>query len=161
MYAGLVAFCILGCHSGSGDLNEYGISPPPSQKCVILRKSCKPIYIGWFHSLTTLNLLLRMYACIYERLKLGYLLMRESLLLLCLSGDSFCMFLRPLTVLIPKSIYRCNIIHPLVRNHGRSRQSPAPYSLTYARHSHIAITVLSKALPTHLKSGLNSGELIS
>ena len=37
-------------------------------------------------------------------------------------------FLRPLTVLIPNCIYRCDIIHPLVRYHGRSRRSPAPPS---------------------------------
>ena len=67
-----------------------------------------------------------MYACVYERLKFGYLFMCESLILQCLSKDLFCKFLRPLTVLIPNCIYRCDIIHPLVRYHGRSRRSPAP-----------------------------------
>ena len=32
------------------------------------------------------------------------------------------------TVLIPNYKYRCDIIHPLVRYHGRSRRSPAPPS---------------------------------
>jgi len=35
-------------------------------------------------------------------------------------------YFRPLTVLISNFIYRCDIIHPLVRYHGRSRRSPAP-----------------------------------
>ena len=30
------------------------------------------------------------------------------------------------TVLIPNYKYRCDIIHPLVRYHGRSRRSPVP-----------------------------------
>ena len=54
--------------------------------------------------------------------------MQESLVLWCLSKELFCKFLRPLTVLIPNCIYRCDIIHPLVRYHGRSRRSPAPPS---------------------------------
>ena len=37
-------------------------------------------------------------------------------------------YFRPLTVLIPNCIYMCDIIHPLVRYHGRSRRSPAPTS---------------------------------
>ena len=37
-------------------------------------------------------------------------------------------YFRPLTVLIPNCIYMCDIIHPLVRYHGRSRRSPAPPS---------------------------------
>ena len=41
------------------------------------------------------------FAYIYERLKLG---LRESLVLWCLSRDSFCKFLRSLTVLIPNCI---------------------------------------------------------
>ena len=40
------------------------------QKCALLRKACKSTYIGWFKSLTTLVLLLSMYAYIYERLML-------------------------------------------------------------------------------------------
>ena len=52
----------------------------------------------------------------------------ESLVLWFLSRDVFCKFLRPLTVLIPNYKYRCDIIHPLVRYHGRSRRSPAPPS---------------------------------
>ena len=56
------------------------------------------------------------------------LVMQESLVLWCLSKELFCKFLRPLTVLIPNCIYRCDIIHPLVRYHGRSRRSPAPPS---------------------------------
>ena len=32
------------------------------------------------------------------------------------------------TVLIPNYKYRCDIIHPLVRYHGRSRRSPVPLS---------------------------------
>ena len=37
-------------------------------------------------------------------------------------------YFKPLTVLIPNYKYRCDIIHPLVRYHGRSRRSPAPPS---------------------------------
>ena len=87
-----------------------------------------PLYIGVLCSWTTLGLLVGMNACIYEMLKLGYLFMSKSPDLWCLSRDLVCKFFAPLTVLIPNCIYRCDIIYPLVRYHGRSWRSPGPPS---------------------------------
>ena len=71
-------------------------------KVCALRNTCKPIYIRWFQSLslTTLGLLLSLYAYIYEEFKLGYLLTHDSLKLLFLSRNLFCKFLWPFTVLL-------------------------------------------------------------
>ena len=37
-------------------LRNLAYPSPSSQKCALLRKSCKPIYIGWYQSMTTLGL---------------------------------------------------------------------------------------------------------
>ena len=106
----------------------WQIGPPPLAEMLAKMKESgishyMPLYIGVLCSWTTLGLLVGMNACIYEMLKLGYLFMSKSPDLWCLSRDLVCKFFAPLTVLIPNCIYRCDIIHRLVRYHGRAGPS--------------------------------------